>query len=55
MDNTYQTADWRQRPLPAEMLEYAAIDAQVLLPLQASIEDAMKSRAWGYDWEKSIL
>ena len=55
MDNTYQTADWRQRPLPAEMLEYAAIDAQVLLPLQAAIEDAMKSRAWGYDWEKSIL
>ena len=55
MDNTYQTADWRQRPLPAEMLEYAAIDAQVLLPLQAAIEDAMKSRACGYDWEKSIL
>ena len=54
MDNTYQTRDWRQRPLPADMLEYAAIEAQVLLPLQAAIEDAM-NRAWGYDWEKSIL
>ena len=55
MDNTYQTADWRQRPLPAEMLEYAAIDAQILLPLQAAIEDAMKSRACGHHWEKSFL
>ena len=55
MDTTLQTANWRQRPLSAEMLQYAAIDAQVLLPLQAGIEDAMHSRAWGYDWEKSIL
>ena len=55
MDKTHQTVSWCQRPLPAEMLQYAAIVAQVLLPLQAAIEDAMNSRAWGYDWEKSIL
>ena len=55
LDKTYQTANWRQRPLPAEMLKYAAIDAQVLLPLQAAIDDAINTRAWGYDWEKSIL
>ena len=54
LDKTYQTANWRQRPLPAEMLKYAAIDAQVLLPLQAAIDDAINA-TWGYDWEKSIL
>ena len=54
-DDTYQTADWRQRPLPAEMLQYAAIDAQVLLPLQAVIEDVMKSLAFGHEWEKLIF
>ena len=55
MDNTRQTTSWCQRPLPAEMLQYAAIDAQVLLPLQAAIGDAMNARAQSYDWEKSIL
>ena len=38
LDKTYQTADWRQRPMPEEMLQYAAIDAQVLLPLHTAIE-----------------
>ena len=52
---TYQTASWRQRPLPAEMVQYAAIDAQVLMPLRAAIEEARNSRAWGYAWEKPIL
>ena len=48
LDKTYQTANWRQRPMPAEMLEYAAIGAQVLLPLCAKIiEMAMSSSVWG--------
>ena len=55
LDKTYQTANWRRRPMSAEMLQYAATDAQVLLPLQAAIEEAMNSRAWGYAWEKLIL
>ena len=38
LDKTYQTANWRQRPMPEEMLQYAATDAQVLLPLHAAIE-----------------
>eukprot|EP01060_Flectonema_neradi_P030676 TRINITY_DN4504_c1_g1_i2.p1 TRINITY_DN4504_c1_g1~~TRINITY_DN4504_c1_g1_i2.p1 ORF type:complete len:717 (+),score=166.72 TRINITY_DN4504_c1_g1_i2:68-2152(+) len=29
----YQTADWRQRPLPAEMLKYARLDTHYLLPV----------------------
>ena len=41
--------------MPEEMLQYAAIDAQVLLPLQAAIEEEMNSRAWGYAWEDRFL
>ena len=51
LDKTYQTANWRQRPMPAEMLQYAATDAQVLLPLQAVMTEAMIARAWGCAWE----
>ena len=40
--------------MPEEMLQYAAIDAQVLLPLQAAIEEEM-NRAWGYAWKEQIL
>ena len=55
LDETHQTVNWRRRPMSAEMLQYAATDAQVLLPLQAAIEEAMNTRAWGYAWEKLIL
>ena len=48
-------ADWSQRPLPEEMLQCAAIDAQVLPQLQAAIQETMSSRAWGYAWEGLIL
>ena len=30
LDKTYQTANWRLRPLPAEMLQYAAIDLSLI-------------------------
>lgn len=33
LDKTHQRSDWRLRPLPEEMLAYAARDAEVLLPL----------------------
>ncbi|CAE7709520.1 EXOSC10 [Symbiodinium pilosum] len=33
LDKTHQRSDWRLRPLPEEMLRYAARDAEVLLPL----------------------
>lgn len=32
-DKQYQTADWRQRPLPAEMQKYAREDTHYLLPI----------------------
>ena len=44
---THKASNWRQRPMPAEMLEYAAIGAQVLLPLCAAIEMVMSSSVWG--------
>ena len=37
--------------MSAEMLQYAATDAQVLLPLQAVMTEAMLARAWGCAWE----
>ena len=50
LDKTYQTANWRQRPMPEEMLQYAAIDAQVLLPLHTAIG------AWFFnDWQEGFL
>ena len=33
LDKRYQQADWRLRPLTPEMLQYAATDASVLVPL----------------------
>jgi len=43
LGNNYHTADWRQRPLPDDLLDYAAIDAQVLLPLKGVCESRASS------------
>ena len=56
LDKTYQTADWRQRPMPEEMLQYAATNAQVLLPLQTAIEQQTYSRARTFnDWQEGFI
>ena len=34
LDETYHMADWRQRPMPTEIIQNAAIHAQVLLHLR---------------------
>ena len=44
LETKYETADWAQMPIPAEMLGYAATRVQVLLPLKAAIEDML--RVW---------
>lgn len=31
MDKSYQTSDWRIRPLPQQMIEYAKMDSCVLV------------------------
>ena len=33
LDKKYQKKDWSKRPLPAEMIEYAASDVMYLLPI----------------------
>ena len=33
MDKSYQKADWKRRPLPQALIEYAALDAEILLSL----------------------
>jgi len=33
MDKSYQKADWKRRPLPTAMIEYAALDVELLLRL----------------------
>lgn len=37
LDKTHQRSDWRLRPLPKDMLHYAAWDAKVLLPLSSAL------------------
>jgi len=46
LDKRYQQADWSRRPLPAEMLDYAATDTSLLLSLygQLTAELAEKGR-----------
>ncbi|MGH3787470.1 MAG: HRDC domain-containing protein [Pseudonocardiaceae bacterium] len=42
-------ADWSRRPLPAEWLTYAALDVELLLPLQAAVAaelDAQGKSSW---------
>lgn len=34
MDKGYQKADWKRRPLPREMIQYAALDAEILFDLR---------------------
>jgi ribonuclease D len=41
MDKKHQRADWAQRPLPAELLEYAAEDTRHLLELRDRLRDSL--------------
>jgi exosome complex exonuclease RRP6 len=44
-DKRYQTADWRIRPLPAEMLKYARMDTHYLLFIYDHLRGALLDRA----------
>lgn len=41
MEKKFQRADWAQRPLPSEMLEYAAEDTRHLLPLRDRLKERL--------------
>lgn len=44
LDKKYQRADWSRRPLPREMLEYAALDTHYLLPLRDRFRSELEAR-----------
>lgn len=39
----HQRADWAKRPLPSELLQYAARDTRHLLPLRRALEDRLRA------------
>jgi ribonuclease D len=43
LDKKYQRADWSRRPLPPEMLEYAATDTRYLLALREKLRAALQA------------
>ena len=51
LSKAYQRADWAQRPLPHEMLEYAASDTEFLLELGTILADQL-SEAEREGWAK---
>lgn len=44
LDKKYQRKDWSIRPLPVEMLAYAAGDVRYLLPLAQRLEEALREK-----------
>jgi len=44
LDKKYQRKDWSRRPLPREMIAYAAEDARYLLPLARDLAAALKDK-----------
>ncbi len=44
LDKRHQRANWGQRPLPAEMLDYARQDTHYLIPLRFRLKSELKSK-----------
>lgn len=44
LDKKHQRADWSMRPLPREMLDYAAQDTMHLLPLRDRLTEALEKK-----------
>ncbi len=42
MNKNFQRADWSQRPLPVEMIEYAVMDGLFLIPLARMLEKELQ-------------
>ncbi|HLE51026.1 MAG TPA: ribonuclease D, partial [Anaerolineales bacterium] len=44
LDKRHQRANWGQRPLPAEMLDYARQDTHYLIPLRYRLKSELKAK-----------
>jgi ribonuclease D len=44
LDKRYQKKDWSQRPLPTEMVDYAAADVAYLIPLKEQLDAALAAK-----------
>jgi len=57
LNKKYQKKDWSKRPLPDEMLSYAAMDAMYLLPLSEQLSMALKrmNRLYWVEEEAELL
>jgi ribonuclease D len=56
MDKKHQRADWAQRPLPIDMLEYAAEDTKHLPRLRDRLREALEQRGrWSWAEEEFRL
>ena len=54
MDKKHQNSDWRQRPLPSEMLEYARKDTHYLIYLAKVLLKELRefcSQQHGFEYE----
>lgn len=49
LDKKYQKKDWSQRPLPPDMLEYAARDTTYLIPLAEKLQKSLAEKG-RLDW-----
>ena len=49
VDKSHQRADWAMRPLPPDMLEYAAMDTRYLLPLAQKLREELVA-AGRWEW-----
>ncbi|MGA2954312.1 MAG: HRDC domain-containing protein [Thermodesulfobacteriota bacterium] len=45
LNKKYQRADWSQRPLSPEMMEYAAMDSKYLIPLAGMLEKELEEKS----------
>nr|WP_026065936.1 ribonuclease D [Actinoalloteichus spitiensis] len=49
LEKGHGAADWSRRPLPADWLNYAALDVELLVPLRDSLEEELR-RQGKLDW-----
>lgn len=49
----HSAADWSRRPLPHDMLAYAALDVEVLIEIRNALEERLRAAGkWGYAEEE---